>query len=57
MPKEVIIEMPSCPQDIPLVYLIPTSTGRGLCSTALVDFLVTTHNDFITFYHSKIEMK
>lgn len=49
--------MPNSPQDIPLAYLIPTTTGKGVCSTALVDFLVTTHNDFINFYHSKIKIK
>lgn len=49
--------MPTDPLKIPLSYLIPTMTGRGVCSTALVDFLVTTHNDFIDLYHSKIKIK
>ncbi|XP_064403130.1 E3 ubiquitin-protein ligase RNF213-like isoform X2 [Halichondria panicea] len=31
----------------PLVYLIPTTMREGRCTTALVDYLVLTHNDFI----------
>ena len=57
VPKEFIIEMPSCPKDITLAYLIPTTSGRGVCSAALVHFLVNTHNEFINFYHSKIKIK
>ena len=30
-----------------LVYLIPTTMREGRCTTALVDYLVLTHNDFI----------
>ena len=33
--------------DTPLVYLLPTTIGEGKCTTALVDYLVLTHNDFI----------
>ena len=55
--KELIMEVPSNPQEIPLVYIIPTKTGKGVCSTALVDFLVTAHNDFIDFYHSVVKIK
>lgn len=33
--------------DTPLEYLIPTTVGAGACTTALTDFLVLTHNDFI----------
>ena len=57
VPKELIVEVPSNPQEIPLVYCIPTKTGKGICSTALVDFLVTTHNEFINFYHSVVMIK
>ena len=51
------MEIPDNALKIPLVYVIPTTTGKGVCSTRLVDFLVTTHNNFIDFYHesSKIE--
>ncbi len=31
----------------PLIYLIPTTMREGRCTTALVDYLVLTHNDFI----------
>ena len=57
MPKELVAEMENTPQNISLAYLIPTKTGKGLCSTALVDFLVTTHNEFIDFCHNKINTK
>ena len=57
VPKELLIKMPDTPQSIPLAYLIPTTTGKGICSTALVDFLVSTHNDFIEFYHGIIKIK
>ena len=30
-----------------LVYLIPTTMREGRCTTALVDYLVLTHNNFI----------
>lgn len=57
MPKELDVEMAKTPQHISLAYLIPTKTGKGICSTALVDFLVTTHNDFIKFCHNKVNTK
>ena len=57
VPKELVIAVPASPQEIPLVYLIPTKTGKGICSTALVDFLITTHNEFISFYHSIVNIK
>ena len=28
-------------------YLIPTTSEAGVCTTALVDFLTLTHNNFI----------
>lgn len=33
--------------NVPLEYLIPTTTGAGALTTSLVDYLVLTHNDFI----------
>ena len=30
-----------------LDYLIPTTSGHGICTTALVDYLVQIHNAFI----------
>ena len=39
--------LPAITDDTPLEYLIPTTTGAGACTTALVDFLVLTHCDFI----------
>ena len=57
MPKKFIAEMEDSPHNISLAYLIPTKAGKGICSTALVDFLVTTHNDFINFCNSKVNTK
>ena len=57
MPKELIAEMEDNPHNISLAYLIPTKAGKGICSTALVDFLVTTHNDFIDFCNTKVNTK
>lgn len=37
----------SITDDTPLEYIIPTTTEAGACTTALVDFLTLTHNDFI----------
>ena len=39
--------IPSITPDTTLEYLIPTTTDAGACTTALVDFLVLSHNDFI----------
>ena len=32
---------------LPLSYLVPTLTGPGVCTVALVDVLVLAHNEFI----------
>ena len=40
-----------------LQYLIPTTSGAGVCTTSLVDFLVLTHNDFIMKCHSREALK
>jgi len=40
-----------------LKYLIPTTTGAGVCTTSLVDFLVVTHNDFVEKCHNAIPAK
>ena len=39
--------LPAIRETTPLEYLIPTTTGAGACTTALVDFLVQVHNSFI----------
>ena len=31
----------------PMEYLVPTTSEAGVCTTALVDFLTLTHNNFI----------
>ena len=39
--------LPAITESTSLEYLIPTTTGAGACTTALVDFLVVVHNNFI----------
>ena len=45
MPQEYINTEFS--RDTPLVYLIPKTSGPGVCTTSLVDHLVMIHNEFI----------
>ncbi len=40
--------------DVPLEYLIPTTTGAGALTVSLVDYLILTHNDFIEKCSSKV---
>ncbi len=47
LPVPESICVPAITGKTSLVYLIPTTTGLGVCTTALVDFLILTHNDFI----------
>ena len=35
-----------------LKYLVPTTTGAGVCTTSLVDFLVGIHNEFVERCHN-----
>ena len=42
---------------LPLSYLIPTLTGPGVCTVALVDLLVGAHNDFMEKCHSELKKK
>ena len=50
MPESIL---PQCISlTTPLEYLIPTTTGAGVCTTALVDFLTLIHNDFIQKCHN-----
>ena len=42
---------------LPLSYLIPTLTGPGVCTVALVDLLVGAHNEFIETCHSELKKK
>ena len=41
---------------LPLSYLVPTLTGPGVCTVALVDVLVLAHNEFVEKCH-KNQMK
>ena len=36
---------------LPLSYLVPTLTGPGVCTVALVDVLVLAHNEFVEKCH------
>ena len=44
-------------ESLPLSYLIPTLTGPGVCTVALVDLLVGVHNDFIEKCRSELKKK
>lgn len=39
--------IPVLQKDTTLDYFIPTTTGPGACTVALVDYLVLVHNNFI----------
>lgn len=41
-------------ESTPLSYLIPTLTGDGACTVALVGVLVQIHNDFIEKCESRL---
>ena len=45
--EQILNALESISDETPLEYLLPTTTGPGVCTTALVDFLVLKHNDFI----------
>jgi len=49
--------LPAITKDVHLEYLIPTTTGAGALTTALVDFLVVTHNDFIYMCSHRVAEK
>lgn len=49
--------LPAITKDTSLEYLIPTTSGAGALTTALVDYLILTHNDFIEKSHSKAAEK
>lgn len=42
-----LVELPEIAENTALQYLIPTTTGPGICSFALVDYLVVQHNSFM----------
>ena len=51
VPEEYVTAMPTINDSSKLAYLIPTTTGKGVCSTVLLNYLVATHNKFLKFYH------
>ena len=51
VPEEYVADAAIISNSTKVVYLIPTTTREGICSTMLLDFLVTTHNEFINYYH------
>lgn len=44
-------------KDVPLEYMIPTTTGAGALTVSLVDYLTLTHNDFVEYCSSKVKEK
>ena len=53
VPEEYVTTMPVISEHTNIAYLIPTTNGEGICSTVLLDFLVVTHNSFISYYHQR----
>ena len=49
VPLEYVDDAPEITDDTKLAYLMPTTTGEGICSSSMVDFLVYQHNDFFQF--------
>ena len=47
VPRDILQLMPELTKETPLDYLIPSTTGNGICTTSLVDYLVQIHNEFI----------
>lgn len=45
--EKLLSELPQVSEDTTLQFLIPTTTGPGVCSFALVDYLIVQHNSFI----------
>ncbi len=45
VPKDILDE--ELTFKTPLEYLIPTTTGKGICTTSLVHYLVQVHNEFV----------
>ena len=56
VPEEYVAATPAISNSTNVVYLIPTTTREGICSTMLLDFLVTTHNEFISYYHKHYQL-
>ena len=52
-----IIQIVTWDESTPLTCLIPTLTGEGACTTALVDLLVGVHNEFIEKCHKELTKK
>ena len=47
LPLEERYYIPTIDDDTKMEYLVPTTSEAGVCTTALVDFLTLTHNNFI----------
>lgn len=47
LPIEERFYVPVITDDTEMEYLVPTTSEAGVCTTALVDFLTLTHNNFI----------
>ena len=54
VPVEYVDDAPEITDDTKLAYLIPTTTGEGICSSSMVDFLVHQHNEFIQFCYRNL---
>ena len=54
VPLEYVNDAPEISDKVKLAYLMPTTTGEGICSSSMVDFLVCQHNEFIQFCYANL---
>jgi hypothetical protein len=47
LPLEENYYIPTIDDETKMEHLVPTTSEAGVCTTALVDFLTLTHNNFI----------
>lgn len=57
LPVEEKFYIAAIDDDTAMEYLVPTFSEAGVCTAALVDFLVLKHNDFIEGCRAKVADK
>ena len=46
-------ELEQVTEDTPLAFLLPTTSGKGVCAMSLVDYLINcVHNEFVSEFRS-----
>ena len=49
VPEEYISKMGDIADNLPLAYILPSTSGPGLCTLALMDFLLFQQNELLEF--------